>query len=94
MKTYSRPKSVAEIRAQCAAQAIAINTTRHDKEGWDHIVVTLPGADGKPTEVLYNTFNGRFFAAPKDNPDKYFSSDDGGLDGKPWFDSMLEFFYV
>jgi hypothetical protein len=93
MKIYSGIKTVDEIRAQCAEKNYPINTERHDESGWDHIVVTLPGPTGKPIEVLYNAFNGGFFHAPKDNPDNYFNSSDAGMDSKPWFVAMLDFFY-
>lgn len=85
MKTFARHKSVDEILGQCSAGGIPIDISKYVKDGHDHIVV---GAE--PAVVFYNTFNGRFFGT---TPEGVSFSSDSELDGTPWFDALLNFFY-
>lgn len=87
MKTFSRFKTVDEIREQCIAQGVPIDTTGNDN-GDDHIVV----GDRQLGYALYNTFNGRFFG--KANSGQEFASDDPSFEEAPWFQALLGFFYV
>jgi hypothetical protein len=93
MKTYTGFRTADEVRALAATKGFTVNTTRHDTTGNDHIVVYMPGPSACIIPVLYSTFNGRFFYAPSNGVDA-FNSDNGALDGQPWFDAMLEFFYI
>lgn len=91
MKQFIRHKTSTEILAQCIATGGRCDASAYNAST-DHITVWLPGPDDAPVPVLYNTINGRFFYAPSDDS-KYFSSDEA-LDGQPWFDAMMEFFYT
>ena len=90
MKQFLRHRTAGEIIAQCIEQGVFFNAERYDKGG-DHLVVYLPGPDDTPITVLYNTVSGHFFG---DCGDLHFSSENVNLDSLPWFDVMLDFFYV
>jgi hypothetical protein len=85
MKKFAGFKSVYQIRAQCQAEGVPIDTTFYD-DGADHIAV---GSEGNGI-VFYNAFNGRFFGTTPEGV--HFSSDEA-LDGTPWFDALLAFFF-
>lgn len=90
MKTFAGCKDSEQILAQCAADGIAVDSAKYEAGG-DHLVVELPGPTGEKVRVLYNVVSGRFFYSANDGSG--FSSDDN-RDGQPWFDAMLDFFYV
>lgn len=87
METFSRIRTLDEIKQICAAQGVPIDHSGHDR-GDDHIVV------GSKTGgyALYNTFNGRFFG--KTDAGQDFASDDASFDDAPWYQALLNFFYV
>lgn len=90
MKKFSGHKNSQTIIDQCTSAGIEVDSTKYDAGG-DHLVVYLPGATGEPVKVLYNTASGHFFGEQSDGT--RFSSDQN-LDFEPWFESMLNFFYV
>jgi hypothetical protein len=97
MKRFARHKTHDEIKRQCAEQGVPFNDHGWRKRGDDHIVIGLPSRG----HVLYNTFNGRFFGRTPGMPQvpewpvaTDFDSDDTKLDGQPWFDALLLFFYT
>jgi len=85
MKKFAGNKTLAQIKAQCKAAGIEFDDSRY-KKGDDHVAIRSPGV-----MVLFSSFNGRFFGNTPDGQE--FSSDDE-LDGTPWFDRLLSFFYV
>ncbi len=88
-KKFMCTKTVDEIRQQCDAAGIQFDTKLYDK-GADHIAIrAFP--DKREWIVLFNAFNGRFFGTAPGEIE--FSSDDK-LDGTPWFDALLQFFYL
>jgi hypothetical protein len=89
---FARHRSVEEVVDLARQKGIRVNVERYNL-GSDFITVELPGRDGKPIPVMYNVFNGRFFSGSRE-PFSYFASDRTDHDGQPWFDAMLEFFYV
>jgi hypothetical protein len=91
MTKFLRHKTYDEIRQQCAAAGIELDTSKYD-EGSDYIVVSSTGPNGEKARVLYSTVNGNFFGTTPDGTE--FSSDDKRLDGTPWFDALLNFFLV
>jgi hypothetical protein len=91
MKTYNRHRTSAEVLAASRAQNILVDTERFD-QGWDHLLLFMPGPNGLRCPVLYNVCNGRFFCASEGYPQ--FSSDQAQYDGQPWFDALLDFFYT
>lgn len=86
---YKGNKSLAVIRAQCKEQGLELDERRYE-EGGDHVVVRSTGPNGEKAHVIFNTVNGRFQGKTPDGVE--FSSDDE-LDGTPWFDALLDFFY-
>jgi hypothetical protein len=94
MKKFSSFKTVDEIRQQCEAQGLTLDTTLYDAGSSDYIKIR--SNDGKTSaKVLYSSFNGRFFGETAAGLDSVkFSSDDATFDGTPWFDALLDFFYV
>lgn len=91
MKKFAGHKTVDQIREQCLAQGVTLDTRLYDSGSSDYIKLT--STDGKTSaEVLYSSFNGRFFG--QFTPGREFNSDDASLDGTPWFDALLEFFYI
>ena len=89
-KQYGRHRTGEEVIELAKAQGVKVDGSKYEAGG-DHVVVHLPGPDGEPVMVLFNAFSGRFFHAPEGGGG--FSSDEK-LDGQPWFDAMLEFFYT
>lgn len=85
-KTFAGNKSLEQIKAQCNAAGVEFDDSRWRVNGDDYVVVSGGGA-----EVFFNTFNGRFFGT---TPDGIAFSSDDKLDGAPWFDALLNFFYV
>jgi hypothetical protein len=86
MKTFAGIKTLPQIKAQCEAAGIEFDDRRY-KKGDDHVAIRSPGV-----LVLFSAFNGKFFGNTPDG--KKFSSCDPKLDGTPWFDQLLSFFYV
>jgi hypothetical protein len=85
VKTFGGNRPLEEIQALCRAQGVEFIDVQH-RRGSDYVTLRSPGA-----WVMFNTFNGRFFGKTPDNIE--FSSDDK-RDGTPWFDALLNFFYV
>jgi hypothetical protein len=86
MEKFAGNKTPEQIKAQCKAQGLVFDDRRYQTMGDDHVVVRGGGA-----YAIFNTFNGRFFGTTPDGTE--FTSDDT-LDGTPWFDALLRFFYV
>lgn len=93
MKTFARHKTSDEVRKACALAGYLIDTSDYSRGG-DHIRVRFVHED-VAFIVMFNTVNGRFFGHPAGvGTEAMFTSDDDGLDGEPWFDALLDFFYV
>lgn len=90
MKTFLRHKTYEEIKAQCKEQGLRFGDVLYLNHGYD--TVSIKRAEGALDQVVYNTVNGRFFG----NTDYglRFSSDYVEHDGEPWFQALLDFFYV
>lgn len=93
MKKFGRSRTLDEIRSRAEECGFTVDSSRHDNLGDDHVVVTGMFG-GKVAQVLYNTFNGRFFGKLMGRSPVSFNSDSPQFDGKPRFDEMLNFFYV
>jgi len=90
MKTFERGKTIKELQASCVAAGWSLNTDKY-KAGSDF--VSFQGIfAGETANVLYSSFNGRFFGQTKNGT--WFNSDSGDLDQEPWFDALLNFLYV
>lgn len=87
MKKFAGNKTLEQLRAQCAALNLELDTLRHDQDGDDHIVVRGGGA-----EVFFSTFNGKFFGTT--DTGVAFDSDSTEHEEEPWFQQLLSFFYV
>jgi hypothetical protein len=88
MATYRKfagNKTLDVIRAQCKAQGVQFIDSQY-KRGSDFVTLRSPDA-----WVMFSVFNGRFFGRTPDGVE--FMSDDK-RDGTPWFDALLDFFYV
>lgn len=94
MKKFARTKTLDDIRAQCEQQGLELNTTLYDAGESDYIKIS--STDGKTSaKVLFCTFNGWFFGTVSSGgPGMDFHSENASLDGTPWFDALLAFFYV
>lgn len=90
MQKFARHRTVDEIKKLGKKSRFSVNTQRYDRNGADHIVIHGDFA-GHELPVLYNSVDGRFFGELPSG--EMFSSDDATLDGQPWFDAMLAFFY-
>lgn len=85
MKKFAGNKTLSQIRAQCKAQRVQFIDSQW-RRGSDYVTLKSPGA-----WVMFNTFNGRFFG---ETPDGFEFNSNDKLDGTPWFDALLNFFYV
>lgn len=84
MRKFKGHKPLRVIRAQCAACGVKLNTGRY-RLGDDHVLLMSPGV-----RVHYNTTNGKFFGI---TPRGRLFDSSSALDGLPWFDALLRFFY-
>lgn len=89
-KPYNRIRSLAELKAECRKRGWKIDTTRHDRDGHDHVMVQFTiNTLGQPVvgDFLYNTFNGRFFGELQDG--SKFDSQNSTHDHCGWFQILL-----
>lgn len=92
MRTFKRHKTFEEVKALCKEQGLFINDALYLHRGYDTVVIKRFVASRD--QVIYNTTNGRFYGtASVDGQTVQFHSDDK-RDGAPWFDALLDFFYV
>lgn len=89
MKKFSHHKTLDEIRAQCAAQGIPLNTHMYDRHGWDTVSV----GEQRPCRgyAIYNVVNGRFYGVTPGGVS--FSSSSIQHEHRRWFQQLLNFFY-
>lgn len=91
MKKFASHHTVAEVKRAAKKAGFKVNSEQYDHRGSDWISVEGTFA-GERASVLYSCM-GRFFGKLLDGGVK-FSSDKDDFDGEPWFDAMLDFFYV
>jgi len=92
MKTFSGHVSVDQLKARCKKLGLVVDSTRYDKNGDDFVVVRgATGPKGKKVDVLYSSFNGRFYGGKGAS---HFSSDDDAYDEMQWFCDLLALFYT
>ncbi len=91
MKKYTRFRNADELREACAALGWSLETGKYD-EGSDHVVIKFTH-EGIRGEAFVSMFNGRFFGRLDDDLVP-FSSDDGKMEGQPWFEALLETVYL
>ena len=102
MKHYTGVKPLSVIRAQCKEQGVAVDDFNYREHYSDYIALGPHGGfrpDGSPfvhaaqaCGVMFNTFNGRFYGMNIEG--NYFSSADTTHAHEPWFQALLDFFYV
>lgn len=87
-KKFAGHRNYEQIREACRAQGLILEDVDYRRHGSDWI-----GVRGKPggTLVLYSTPTGRFHGTHPDTGEKFTES--SPLDGKPWFDALLSFFF-
>lgn len=87
MKQFASIKPLEVIQQQCAEQGLVFNDRLYREQGWDTVLI-----QGGDAQVVYNTFNGRFFGWTPNG--EAFSSDECVHEDEPWFQALLSFFYV
>jgi len=91
MQKFKRQKTHDEIVAACKAGTYELDTSNYDEKGSDWI--TIGGQFGdKLASILYSSWNGKFFGKTEDGID--FNSDSDTHENEPWFQEMLNFFYI
>lgn len=86
MKKFAGNKTRDQVKTQCVAAGIEFDESQY-KRGSDYTAIRGGGA-----VVFWSSFNGRFFGTTDESVE--FASDDASLDGTPWFDALLAFFYT
>ena len=89
---YAGHKTLEQIRKQCEESGMVLDSTGHDKRGDDHVFVRATAQDGKIARIYFNTVTGTFFGTTPE--DKGFNSESKEYVGQPWFDAVLDFFYL
>lgn len=90
MKTFTRHRSLEELKDYCKEKGWKLNTTRFEA-GDDS--VSFKWKVGKVSGLaVFNTFNGKIIGQTKDGV--MFSSDNTTHENEPWFSAMLEAAYV
>jgi hypothetical protein len=107
MKTFKAVKRLNVIRAQCREHGVTLDdyNYRTPSIGSDHVALGMQGGerpDGSPLVhtapgypggwVLFSVWNGRFFGRTPEGVE--FDSGDAKFDDEPWFEALLDFFYV
>jgi len=90
MQTFTRHRSINELKAECKKRRWRFNQSEYNK-GSDHVwfIFHVGRVSGK---VFFNSFNGRFFG--QINNGTRFSSDETTHEDKPWFKTLLAVAYV
>ena len=101
-KHYTGVKPLSTIRAQCAQQGVAVDDWAHRKFNDDYIYFGRKrGSWGnkanfvdtaKPCWVGLHVANGRLVG--RNMKDEWFTSADIATAHEPWFQALLDFFYV
>lgn len=94
MKTFHRFRTASELRTLCRDLGIRFDDSRHRNDGADTVVVGGPICRDKEGAcwVIYNVYNGTFFGRTDKGVE--FSSSSTLHEDEPWFQQLLEFFYV
>jgi hypothetical protein len=92
MRTFAGSRTFEEIAALCVHQGVPLNAKRYIEDGHDHIIVGQEWPlDASKPYVIYNVFNGKFHGLAPDGT-VFDCADD--LEGEPWFNALLDFFYI
>jgi hypothetical protein len=92
MQQFQRHIIYAEAEAACARAGHQFDASKYNESnGVDHLCIIGTFGD-KHASILYAPWNGKFFGDTTDGI--HFNSDNTEHDGQPWFDAMLNFFYV
>lgn len=86
MKKFAGNKTREQVKAQCDALGLEFDDAAYQR-GSDITVIRGGGA-----HVLWISFNGRFFGTTDTGIE--FSSDETTHEAEPWFQALLDFFYV
>lgn len=89
---FARHRTSTEVVELARQKGYRFSTEKYNL-GSDYITVELPGPSGELVAVLYSVVNGRFFHVAR-GAGISFGSDKTEHDGEPWFNAMLDFFYV
>jgi hypothetical protein len=88
MRKFKDFKRLEQLKIDVPAAGLTLKHDLYDK-GSDFI--TVEGwIRGVAVFVLYSCFNGTFFGSA----DGLDFSSDASLDGQPWFDALLDLFYI
>ncbi|MGC0153586.1 hypothetical protein ACPRNU_14075 [Chromobacterium vaccinii] len=87
---FSRHLSVDEVQAACEVKGFTFDRAKYDA-GSDYVRVQGE-VEGQAVDALYSSFNGRFFGKTASGIE--FNSGSTDYDDQPWFDALLNFFYV
>lgn len=90
MKTFTRHRTLKELKAFCKKRGWPLETKKYD-EGSDFVSFAFE-VGGTSGRALFSTFNGRIFGETSEG--EHFSSDSTKHEGLPWFDALLEAAYV
>jgi hypothetical protein len=86
MRKFSKSKTREQVKAQCDALGLVFDDLAYER-GSDFTAIRGGGA-----QVLWSSFNGRFFGTTDTGIE--FSDDNTKHEAEPWFQALLEFFYV
>lgn len=89
-RRFARAKTREEVQAQCKAAGVQWDDRLY-RQGSDFTVLRGGGA-----EVLWSSWNGKFFGTFTDakGNEVQFDSSETKHEAEPWFQALLEFFYV
>lgn len=96
-KKFTRHKSYAEIKAQCKEQGLYFGSWLYDQGRSDFVVVCRKQSDTTNGEgfVFFNLYSGRFHGETnKILGSAIVFNESSQLDGTPWYDALLEFFFA
>lgn len=97
MRIFERPKTAEEIRSQVALVPGLIMDTKLYDLGSDRFTVRSDHPDWKNMGyVIYAPFNGSILGMDASSPGNsgVVFNELSTFDGEPWFDAIMDFFYV
>lgn len=90
MKKFKGHRTLDQVQQACQEQGLGFDRTAYD-EGNDYVRIIGTFA-GISVVLYYSSWNGKFMGTLPSGVT--FDSDSDEHDGLPWFDALLEFFYV
>ncbi len=93
MKTFTRNRTLKELRAAVKANGWGRVNARRYNQGWDSVSFNFQVGSVRG-RCIYNTFNGRFIVVLKGQPDDLITEESTEYERKRWYQKLLNTLYI